>query len=251
MRSDGNGAAEQLLSLHEKERTVHHHHASPVRENPPVFWTNGSSYDAGGTMQRGVVVVRPEYVAFLPVAAPMGSASQFAHGFASAKGTLVTPDASRAGYPLATWWELGAPAFDGAIWTAAQHGGLAIPIEDGAVVLKKHVPVTFTSTLGPAPSRSTPRLRSTCCSAGRRASFPSIAGGVATTLVGLVVASTALAGCVEGLCVASGKTLRIEPLGLVIFTVLVAGTMFTLRAREYQRDVEAAAAEARAATPYR
>jgi len=149
MRSDGNGAAEQLLSLHEKERTVHHHHASPVRENPPVFWTNGSSYDAGGTMQRGVVVVRPEYVAFLPVAAPMGSASQFAHGFASAKGTLVTPDASRAGYPLATWWELGAPAFDGAIWTAAQHGGLAIPIEDGAVVLKKHVPVTFTSTLGP------------------------------------------------------------------------------------------------------
>ena len=238
-----------------KEETVHDHHASPATLGPAnpaaqVFWTNGSSHDAAGTMQRGVVVVRPEYVAFLPVAAPMGKASQFAHGFAAAKGTLVSPEASRAGYPLVAWWELGARAFDGAIWTAA-HGGLTIPIEHGAVVLKKFVPVTFTSTLGPTTLVLDTWPPLSLLARWKTGVLPFDRRKVGTTLAWLVVASTALAGCVEGLCIANGKTLRLEPLGLVLFTVLVGGTMFRLRAREYRRDVEAATAAARASAPYR
>lgn len=75
-----------------------------------VFWTRGYRND-GGAIQMGLVVVRPGWVAFLPLGVPMGPSEQFALGAAQARGqggAALRMDVPWQGrYPIMAWYQHG------------------------------------------------------------------------------------------------------------------------------------------------
>jgi hypothetical protein len=217
----------------------------------PVFWTEGYLH-APPAMRRGAVVVRPDYVAFLPLGAGMSQASQFAHGFSSVFAQPARPDVSHTAYPLLAWWHRGPRAFDDAVWdAAARFGGLVVPVEQGAIVWKKYVPVTFTTTLSPAYVALEQPPPGDLIARWQPGVLPFARKNIQKTLLILVLGATLFAGCCEGLFYAARGALRLEPLGFVGFVVLLAVVAFALRAREHRADVSAAAAGSGAQAPYR
>ena len=74
-----------------------------------VFWTRGYRAE-GGRIQMGLAVVRPGWVAFLPIGVQFGAAEQFALGAARARGggaglSMNVPWQGR--YPINAWYQHG------------------------------------------------------------------------------------------------------------------------------------------------
>lgn len=73
-----------------------------------VFWTRGYRTE-GSAVQMGLVVVRPGWVAFLPLGVPMGPSEQFALGAARTRGgaalSMMVPWQGR--YPILAWYQHG------------------------------------------------------------------------------------------------------------------------------------------------
>jgi hypothetical protein len=97
-----------------------------------VFWTRGYRND-GGAIQMGLVVVRPGWVAFLPLGVPMGPSEQFALGAARTRGggAVLRMDVPWQGrYPIMAWY---------------QHGGLDVLDFEVRRALEQHGAAMFTN----------------------------------------------------------------------------------------------------------
>ena len=73
-----------------------------------VFWTRGYRSE-GSALQMGLVVVRPGWVAFLPLGLPLGTSEQVALGAARARSsaTLRMDVAWQGRYPIWAWYQHG------------------------------------------------------------------------------------------------------------------------------------------------
>jgi hypothetical protein len=93
-----------------------------------IFWTRGYRND-GSAIQMGLVVVRPGWVAFLPLGVPMGPSEQFALGAARTRGGAVlrmdVPWQGR--YPIMAWYQHGGvDVVDFEVRRALEHPGAAM-----------------------------------------------------------------------------------------------------------------------------
>lgn len=73
-----------------------------------VFWTRGYRNE-GSAIQMGLAVVRPGWVAFLPIGVPMGPSEQFALGAARTRGSAAIGMnvAWQGRYPIMAWFQHG------------------------------------------------------------------------------------------------------------------------------------------------
>jgi hypothetical protein len=96
-----------------------------------VFWTRGYR-EEGSAIQMGLVVVRPGWVAFLPLGVPMGTREQFALGAARARGSAaISMNVAWQGrYPILAWY---------------QHGGLDVLDFEVRRALEQHGAAMFTN----------------------------------------------------------------------------------------------------------
>jgi hypothetical protein len=106
-----------------------------------VFWTRGYRND-GSAIQMGLVVVRPGWVAFLPIGVPMGPSEQFALGAARARGGAVLSMnvAWQGRYPIMAWYQHGGPdVIDFEVRRALEQPGAAMfTTNEAGLVVRKH-----------------------------------------------------------------------------------------------------------------
>lgn len=106
-----------------------------------VFWTRGYRNE-GGAIQMGLVIVRPGWVAFLPLGVPMGASEQFAFGAARARGgaalSMNVPWQGR--YPIMAWYQHGGlDVLDFEVRRALEQRGAAMFTNaEAGLVSRKH-----------------------------------------------------------------------------------------------------------------
>ena len=138
-----------------------------------VFWTRGYRND-GKAIHMGLVVVRPSYVAFLPLGFPMGPGDQFALGAARARGgaalTMNVPWQGR--YPINAWWQHGERVLDEEVHRAlAQPGAAMLTNAEAGFASRKYTSAALISTAGASARVNSRPMRER---AGRLLSEPAL-----------------------------------------------------------------------------
>lgn len=218
-----------------------------------VFWTRGYRRE-GNALHLGVVVVRPGWVAFLPLGTPLGPMGQFQLGAARgmAPGANLRMDVPWQGkYPIMAWWQHGLHVLDEEVRRAlAQPGAFMMTTQEGGLVTRKFIPAAFASTNGALwvtlDQRPPPDLL---------APWPP---GVMpfdkkkmTTAIAILSATFVLlgAGC-EALIVSQEGSWHPFPFVFFGFLLLLTLGGFAMRIREHEKEL-AAQQQARAVGPYR
>jgi hypothetical protein len=219
-----------------------------------VFWTRGYRND-GGAIQMGLVVVRPGWVAFLPLGIPMGPSEQFALGAARARGsaTLRMDVPWQGRYPVLAWYQHGGvDVLDFEVRRALEQPGAAMfTNSEAGFVSRKHstafvpfAPGTPMITLDQAPPPGlVPMWRPGVLPLDRKklTKTTAILGGT-FVLFG--------AGC-QGLIYEIEGYWSVFP--VLFFGFFVAFTLYASRkrVREYEADLRRQSAAGEAIGPYR
>lgn len=104
-----------------------------------VFWTRGYRNETGA-IEMGLVVVRPGWVAFLPLGIPLGASAQIALGGARAQGQPLRMDVPWQGrYPIMAWHQHGLDALDFEVRRAlGQRGAAMLTNAEAGIVSRKY-----------------------------------------------------------------------------------------------------------------
>lgn len=220
-----------------------------------AFWTRGYRNERG-VIQMGLAVVRPGWVAFLPLGVPMGPSEQFALGASRARegpGAVLRMDVPWQGrYPIMAWWQHGEHVLDQEVRRALEQPGAAmLTSAEAGLVSRKYstafvpfAPETAMITLDQPPPPALASMWRPGVLPFQKKKALVVCAIISAVLIALAATFTAILWV-------QYEEFNPIPLGFFGFIVGVIWFAIIMRVREHSRDVSAAAQAGSPIGPYR
>lgn len=205
-----------------------------------VFWTRGYRND-GSAIQMGLVVLRPGWVAFLPIGVPMGPSEQFALGAARTRGaaalSMMIPWQGR--YPILAWYQHGGlDVLDFEVRRALEQPGAAMFTNAEAGFVSRQLSTAFVPFAPNVPMITVDQLPPPALLSMWRPGVLPLDRKKLNTTVAIIAGVLVLcgAGC-EGLIYSVEGYWSVFPLLFWGFLVGVAVYAYRRRIREHEEDL--------------